>query len=127
MSIILVHICCWQPPSLTQRLRSSSSISPNCKHGGEQTTTELKKCPTIAMSKRRTKKSDKEKQCKKKELDQASDPCASGHAAVGVCCVDVFNARPSTCLSFFVQVLSTDAICKVCCKWVKWPRRSWKK
>ena len=46
------------------------SVSQTVKNGGEQTTTELKNAPLLPTSKRGNKKTDEEKQCKKKQLDR---------------------------------------------------------
>ena len=77
------------PPSLMQRILGSAPPQRRCSvcsdlvrhfhaqivnNGGEQTTTtELKNAPPLPASKSRHKKTDKEKQCKNKELDRATE------------------------------------------------------
>ena len=82
-------IRCWQPLSLMQHVLGSAPPPHRCSvcshlvryvqpqtvnNGREQTTTTvLKNAPPLPTSKRRNKKTDKEKQYKKKELDRARE------------------------------------------------------
>ena len=85
----LSRIRCWQPPSHEQRILGSAPPLYRrsvCSYlvryfqaqtvnssGDQTTTTETKNAPPLPALKRRNKKTDKEKQCKKKELNCARE------------------------------------------------------
>ena len=110
-------ICCWQPPSLMQCMLGSapplcllspgqigSSSNSNCKQHQRGNRA------TLPTSNRRNKKTDKEKQCKKEELDTGKE-----FAAPRI--IQFISALRSSVIWFILiliflqQKLSTSSLC----------------